>query len=196
MLDEEKSLGPECRSDTPGLANRSQSVFVLSNDRYFCSLVRSYLESAGLNVFTCSTVDRADSTFLNRCQFDLTVIDVQSLGITAVFFAQHFSELRPEIPVLIIEGARPDEAVLRSFMIDNWTKARKPVELPDLLAAIHGLLNRGSIEESHNAGGSGHRSSDARSAEDRRGEFRQGKFQLSRFQSIEGGITRHGNSRN
>jgi len=139
---EPRRLSPDSATSDPALADRSQKVLVLSGDSCFCSLIRSYLESSGLNVFTCSSPDRARTTFLNRCEINFTLIDVQSLGVTAVFFARHLYEIKPQVPILIIEGARPDESVLRSFLIDTWTTARKPVELPHLLATIYRLLAR------------------------------------------------------
>jgi hypothetical protein len=86
--------------------------------------------------------------------------------------------------------------VLRSFMTDSWTKARKPVELPDLLAAIHRLLSRRIAAKSHNAAGRNLRPPDARSDEDRTGEFRLNRLPSRKFQLIDGGITRHSHSRN
>jgi CheY-like chemotaxis protein len=150
LICESKRLNPDSQSSTPSLVDHSQRVLIVSGDNYFCSLVRSYLESSGLHVCTCSTPDRAETTFLNRCEIDLALIDVQSLGVGAVFFAMHFRESRPEVPLLIIEGARPDELVLKDFLFDSWTTVRKPVELPDLLATIHRLLKFGARRKSRN----------------------------------------------
>jgi CheY-like chemotaxis protein len=147
---EHERVSPDSQSNKPGLVNRSPKVLIVSSDNYFCSLVRSYLESSGLHVCTCSTADRAETTFLNRCEIHLTLIDVQSLGVAAVFFAMHFRESRPEVPLLIIEGARPDESVLKDFLFDSWTTVRKPVELPNLLATIHRLLKFGACRVNRN----------------------------------------------
>jgi CheY-like chemotaxis protein len=138
---ERETLKPRRQSKAPRPERRSQEVLIVSSDHEFCSLVRSYLQASGLQVFTCSSPDRAEATFMDRCEIDLTLIDVQSLGIGAVLFALQFNETKPEVPILIIEGARPDESVLSGFFLnDGWTTARKPVKLPALLATIHRLL--------------------------------------------------------
>lgn len=118
-------------------------IVIVSDDRYFCALVRSYLESAGLCVFVCTSSERAESLFLSRYSIDLWIIDVQSLGIEAVYVATRVSELSPEVPLLVIDGPRSDRASLRALLPEFWVPLKKPVELPDLLASVHCMLEGG-----------------------------------------------------
>jgi CheY-like chemotaxis protein len=181
-----KSLGPEHQSSVPVLERRSQKILILSKDHDFCSLLRSYLESSGLFVFTCSAPDRGEAILANHCEISLSLIDVQSVGIAGIFFAMRLQESRPEIPIMVVEGARADETVLSGFLSDSWTRARKTIALPNLLSTIHRLLASGTcIRRSKSTGRSGEEPPAARPAD----EFRSSRFidasffQLSKSQN-------------
>lgn len=137
--------GPEVdpEAQRPSLAKRLPKIVIVSDDRYFCALVRSYLESAGLCVFVCTTSERAENLFLSRCDMDLWIIDVQALGIEAVYIATRVSELSPGIPLLVIDGPRSDQAPLCALLPESWALLKKPVELLDLLASVHRMLEGG-----------------------------------------------------
>lgn len=128
------------KAQGPSLEKRSLKIVIVSDDRYFCGLVRSYLESAGLCAFVCTTSERAENLFLSRCGIDLWIIDVQVLGIEAVYVATRVSELSPEVPLLVIDGPRQDQVPLRALLPGGWVLLKKPVELPDLLANVHRML--------------------------------------------------------
>lgn len=134
----EPESDPEAQQ--PGLTKRVLKIVIVSDDRYFCGLVRSYLESAGLSVFVCTTSERAENLFLSRSGIDLWIIDVQALGLEAVYIATRVSELNPEVPLLVIDGPRHDQVSLRSLLPGGWILLKKPVELPDLLANVHRML--------------------------------------------------------
>lgn len=69
-------------------------------------------------------------TFLNRCELDLWVIDVQALGRSALSVAERVSELNPEAPILIVEGYKPHERVSTTIMRDEWRAIKSLSSLP------------------------------------------------------------------
>jgi DNA-binding NtrC family response regulator len=131
--------------DRREFTQRSQRILILSDDIKFCALVRSFLQNSNLSVFACTTARRAEFTFLNRCELDLWVIDVQALGMEAISFAARVSEMSPETPILIVEGAKPGERVARGFLKSEWKTIRRPIKLTDILTKIHRLLGTGTV---------------------------------------------------
>jgi len=119
-------------------------LVLLSNDTPFCSLTRSFLQHAGFAVFTCTTSDRAESLFLNRSDLQLWMIDVQALGIEAVYFATRLREQHPSMPILLILGEHRDSRTLRQFLLHGWTQLTKPVDFAKMLATIDDVLKNAS----------------------------------------------------
>ena len=121
---------------------RTVKVVLLSLDDPFCSLVRSYLQQMGLSVFVCSSAERATSEFLNRRDIDIWLIDVQSLGIEAMYFALTLRDVHPEAPTILLSGWQDNERSVWHLISTNWPLVRKPVKLSELLDAIRQQLSR------------------------------------------------------
>jgi DNA-binding response OmpR family regulator len=136
-------LDPETHADRPTLERRSQNVLMLSTDLSFSKLVRSYLEHSSIAVLHCTAAGRAESFLANRVRTDLWMIDVEDLGIDALYIATRVRECRPEAPVLILEGDRPDRELLERFMFEEWARIAKQSPLTKLFAAVRRLLDRG-----------------------------------------------------
>jgi two-component system, chemotaxis family, chemotaxis protein CheY len=119
---------------------RSVKCVLLSADHHFCALVRSYLQHLGFCVFTCSSSDRAERQFLERRDIDLWVVDVEALGVDAMYLAARVRELHTEIAIVVISEARQDATACRPFPWHGWIRIRKPIQLPDLLAVIQRAL--------------------------------------------------------
>lgn len=128
------------KQDDLGLLKPHLHLIVLSNDTRFCTLTRAFLQHAGFSVFTCTTSDRAESLFLNRSDIQLWIIDVQALGIEAVYFATRVREQHPLTPVVLILGEKRDKHSLRHFMLHGWIQLTKPVDLSTLLTTINDQL--------------------------------------------------------
>jgi CheY-like chemotaxis protein len=128
------------REDELGLLKPPLPLVILSNDTQFCSLTRAFLRHAGFSVFTCTTSDRAESLFLGRTDIQLWIIDVQALGIEAVYFATRVREQHPSMPVVLILGEHRDKNSLRHFLLHSWVQLTKPVDLSTLLTTINDRL--------------------------------------------------------
>ncbi len=116
---------------------------MLSNDTSFCKLVRSYLEHVSIGVLSCTAVDRAECFMRQRTGIDLWVIDVEAIGIEGLYIATRLDECRPEMPILVLEGDRPDNELLAKFLSDDWARIDKRVPLPRLLSTVLRLLEQG-----------------------------------------------------
>ena len=120
--------------------NRSLKLVLLSSDDRLCILVRSYLQHLGFCVFTCAGVDRAERRFLERRDIELWLVDVETLGIEAMYLAARVREVHSEVPIILISGLEQTDSDVQRCMWQNWIRLRKPIQLPDLLAAIHRAL--------------------------------------------------------
>jgi CheY-like chemotaxis protein len=116
-------------------------LVLLSNDTRFCSLTRAFLHHAGFAVFTCTNSDRAESLFLNRSDLQLWIIDVQALGIEAVYFATRVREQHPAMPILLILSDHAENRSLRQFLLHGWTQLTKPVDLSQMLTTINNVMS-------------------------------------------------------
>jgi two-component system, chemotaxis family, chemotaxis protein CheY len=130
------------RYDNLGLLHPPLQLVLLSNDSRFASLTRSFLQHAGFAVFTCTTSDRAESLFLSRSDLQLWIIDVQALGIEALYFATRVREQHPSMPILLILGEHHESHVLRQFLLHGWTQLTKPVDLAKMLETISNALTK------------------------------------------------------
>lgn len=133
----------EFESEESNLAAVKQVIklLLLSTDGAFCILVRSYLLHLGFSVFICTSAERAESLFLERYDIDIWLIDVQSLGIEAMYFATKVHDLHPGIPIILISGAQRSESCLQRLFWQNWIQIRKPIGLLELLEKIHRVLS-------------------------------------------------------
>jgi DNA-binding response OmpR family regulator len=134
------SLEPEDCNLAAG--NRSPRLVLLSNDDRLCILVRSYLQHLGFCVFTCTSSDRAEQRLLERRDIDLWLVDVEALGMEAMYFAIKVRELDAEVPIVLISGADQNSSDIRQLILQNWIRVRKPIQLPDLLAVVHRALSK------------------------------------------------------
>jgi hypothetical protein len=134
----------EPRPDDLHLLHPSVQLVLLSNDASFCSLTRSFLRHAGFAIFTCTTSDRAESLFLNRSNLQLWIIDVQALGIEAVYFATLIREHHPGMPILLILGEYPEYRTLGQFLFHGWNLLTKPVDFAKMLTTINDVLTKSS----------------------------------------------------
>jgi two-component system chemotaxis response regulator CheY len=121
-------------------ARNSVKCVLLSADRSFCNLVRSYLQHMGYCVFTCSSSGRAEQQFLDRSDIDLWVVDVEALGADAIYLAARVRELHSGVPIVVISETSHEGVVGRPPLWPGWIRMYKPVQLPDLLAVIQRAL--------------------------------------------------------
>jgi len=128
------------RDDKPEPEKRRSTVLLVSEDHQLCSMVRSFLEHAGLAVFICSGVERAESTFLHRRDIDLWIIDADSLGAHGLYLAVRLRDLLADAPILLFTGEELNRSILLTLVHNRWSTLEKPVSPTRLLAAVHNVL--------------------------------------------------------
>jgi len=121
-------------------ARRSPKLVLLSSDYQLCTRVHSYLQRVGFCVFTCTSFDRAERLFLGRRDIDLWLVDVEALGIEAMYLATKARDLHRDVPVILISGAVQKNDAVRPVFLESWIRIIKPIQLPALLTVIHRAL--------------------------------------------------------
>lgn len=143
-LNSRGTIGSVLEPENENLAasRRSVKLLVLSNDDQFCALMRSYLEHLGFSVFICTSADRAERSFLRNSNIDIWLVDVQALGLDAVYCAVKVRDLYPSVPIILLSEPGRGESPLQRMLSLNWTWIQKPLELQDMLALIERALSK------------------------------------------------------
>ena len=136
---------PKVYEDRAEPEKKRFTVLLVSEDRQLCSMVRSFLEHAGLRVFVCSRVERAENTFLPRQDIDMWIIDADSLGALGLYLAVRLRDFLPDLPILLLTGEELNQSVLLKLVHNAWWRLEKPLSPSNLLAAVHGALSGKNI---------------------------------------------------
>jgi len=136
---------PDVHEDRAEPEKKRCTVLLVSEDRQLCSMVRSFLEHAGLCVFVCSSVERAENTFLPRHDIDMWIIDADSLGALGLYLAVRLRDFLSDLPILLLTGEELNQSVLLKLVHNAWLRLEKPLSPTNLLAAVHGALSGKNI---------------------------------------------------
>lgn len=131
--------------DDPSLLG---TVLLVSDDNYFRSTMRAYLEHAGIPVRSCADAARVPELFFHGAgpgsspgsSVDLLLIDVHAMGLTGLRLAAELTGFKPDLPVVVISAPDPQKAALARIARRGWKFLNKPVLLPELLGVIHSAL--------------------------------------------------------
>jgi CheY-like chemotaxis protein len=136
---------PGVHEDRAEPGKKHFTVLLVSEDRQLYSMVRSFLEHAGLCVFVCSCVERAENTFLPRHDIDMWIIDADSLGALGLYLAVRLRDFLSDLPILLLTGEELNQSVLLKLVHNAWLRLEKPLSPTKLLAAVHGALAGNNI---------------------------------------------------
>ena len=131
-------------ANTSNQSRRSSpaTVLLVSEDDYFRTTMRAYLEHVGCRVRCCSHIAWLPNLFFQKAGADLLLLDLDLLGMRV---AREMTAFAPGLPVIAI--AQPSTA-MRDFADANqlgWGLLRKPVVLPELLGMIRKMLETDAI---------------------------------------------------
>jgi DNA-binding NtrC family response regulator len=126
------------------------TVLFVSDDDYFRTTARAYLEHVGLSVRSCADAARVPELFFRKPAIDLLLVDVHAIGSTALLLAAELTGFANDLPVIIISPPNGEDSALSAISIQGWKFVSKPVLLPELLEAIHAALGRKSSLETSN----------------------------------------------
>jgi len=121
-----------------------KTILLVDDDPDIRSLMRTFLEHEGYSVLTSGDADRALQIFRsaqqNSIEIDLLLTDFYMPNRSGIELALELKNLRQDLPVLLISGAFLGSEYLDQLQQQGWTFLRKPFVFPDLLAAVHLIL--------------------------------------------------------
>jgi DNA-binding response OmpR family regulator len=118
------------------------TILIVSNDDSLRSMIRAYLEHLGFAVISCSDARRAPEIAHRCARVHLLLLDLGSLDGEGGQVAAELADWRAGMAALILSdrGLTTGEAALAAK--HAWELMKKPLRLPDLLAAIRHALDR------------------------------------------------------
>jgi CheY-like chemotaxis protein len=127
-----------------------RTVLFVSDDDYFRTTARAYLEHVGLSVRSCADAARVPELFFRKPAIDLLLVDVHAIGTTGLLLTAELTAFSNDLPVIIISPPNGEDRTLAAISGQGWKLLSKPVLLPELLEAIHAALGRKSSPETWN----------------------------------------------
>jgi len=126
------------------------TVLFVSDDDYFRTTARAYLEHVGLSVRSCADAARVPELFFCKPAIDLLLVDVHAIGSTGLLLAAELTAFSDDLPVIIISTPNGECATSAVISSQGWKFLNKPVLLPELLETIHAALGRTGSPEARN----------------------------------------------
>jgi DNA-binding response OmpR family regulator len=126
------------------------TVLFVSDDDYFRTTVRAYLEHVGLAVRSCADAARVPELFFSKPAIDLLLVDVHAIGSTGLLLAAELTAFADDLPVIIISNPNGESTTSAVIPSQGWKFLSKPVLLPELLETIHAALGTTSSPEAWN----------------------------------------------
>jgi CheY-like chemotaxis protein len=119
-----------------------KSILLVSSDDRLRSMLRSYLESLGYLVFSCTDTHQASQLFHSGTAVDLLLADLHLLGPSALELAEEITEEDRDLRVILLTGPSTEDVVLSRIRQSGWGFQSKPVLLPYLFALIQEVLGK------------------------------------------------------
>lgn len=132
-------------SDSEFSEYSSSTILLVDDDPDIRSLTRTFLQHIGFRVLTAGDADRALHIFHTAPGIDLLIADQnlphRTASITSgMELALALKSIHPELPVLMISASVLEQRNLGALAQPGWSFLPKPFSLPDLLAAVHTIL--------------------------------------------------------
>jgi DNA-binding response OmpR family regulator len=141
-----EAADPSTENVNTGSLSQGTVLFV-SDDDYFRTTARAYLEHVGLAVRSCADAARVPELFFRKPAIDLLLVDVHAIGSTGLLLAAELTGFADDLPVIIISTTNGKNGTSAAISSHGWKFLSKPVLLPELLEAIHAALGRKSSPE-------------------------------------------------
>lgn len=134
------------------VAAPSATVLFVSDDDYFRSTMRAYLDAEGFLVRSCGDTARVPALFFSdsgrgasagavqSACIDQLLIDVHSLGATGIRLAAELTRFAPDLPVIVISTPEAAKSQWTAMARRNWNFLYKPVLLPELLELVNCVM--------------------------------------------------------
>lgn len=136
-------LGQQSTQSAPTpISGVPHTVLFLSDDDYFRSMMRAYLEHMGFRVLSCAKSRFTSEIFLRGPRVNLLLIDMHALGTSAVLLASEITDADPSLPVIFICEPNCAQDTLDAIARRGWEFLTKPLLLPELLGLIRKALDQ------------------------------------------------------
>lgn len=117
------------------------TILLVDDDPDIRSLTRTFLEHENYRVLSSGDADRGAQIFRTAPHVDLLITDLYMPHRSGMDLAHQLKALRHDLPVLIISGGLVEVAQQAILQRQGWNFLPKPFALPQLLAAVHIILN-------------------------------------------------------
>lgn len=116
------------------------TILLAEDDDDLRYVMQCTLISIGCRVIACPDGHIAADTFRAQSQIDLLMTDFEMPGKTGLELASELTELRPELPVILVTGSILSPKHLDLIQDKHWTYVRKPCDIASLSTKIKQLL--------------------------------------------------------
>lgn len=125
---------------------QKQTVLIVDDEQPMCELVSAALAISGFETVMCHTADRALEC-VRQQDFDVVLTDVRMPGASGLELCQQLSELRPDLPVVVMTAFGNLETAITAIRNGAYDFVTKPIEMQLLRvtierAAQHSRLTR------------------------------------------------------
>lgn len=117
------------------------TILLVDDDPDIRSLTRTFLEHESYQVLSSGDPDRAAHIFQTAPHVDLLITDLYMPQRSGMDLARQIKALRQDLPVLIISGGLVPTTLQQQLNLQGWSFLPKPFALPQLLSAVHLILN-------------------------------------------------------
>ncbi|MCA9139565.1 MAG: sigma-54-dependent Fis family transcriptional regulator, partial [Planctomycetales bacterium] len=108
------------------------NVLVVDDEKSMCELIETDLRLRGVSSRWCTSApDALDA--IHQDDFDVVLTDVKMPGTSGLQLCQQLSELRPDVPVIVMTAFGTLETAIAAMRSGAYDFITKPIEM-DLLA--------------------------------------------------------------
>lgn len=136
----EASQEPQTGHNQPVRSRRR--ILLVDDDEKIRYLMRTFLQSAGYDVFSCACGGDAVDALAGAVEFDLLLTDFEMPGLSGMELAAVAGRLDPAMPVMIVSGAMLSAEVLARMDGAGWRFMAKPFAVPPFLEMVARLMKK------------------------------------------------------
>ena len=136
-------------SVAPGAAQSSGTILLVEDEAPVRAIARRILARQGYTVIEAANGREALRCAENHAgEIDVVVTDMVMPEMSGRAFADEFSELHPDTPVLFVSGYTDDEILRRGALAPRTAFLEKPFTPDKLIDAVHRVLAGREIDDS------------------------------------------------
>ena len=121
--------------------NPSGHLLIVDDEKAMCELIDTAMSMRGYETAWCLSADDAMS-LIKENDFDVVLTDVKMPGTSGLQLCQQISQLRPDIPVVVMTAFGTLETAVAAIRSGAYDFITKPVELEVLALTIARAVER------------------------------------------------------